>query len=75
MTPSLKGWPTKAKQAPSPHEVKLAPLGTNPAIQSLEGIWSVFDPQVSDTTFYSVIHKKVLISDDFYVTQTSLSKS
>ena len=38
MTPSLKGWPTKAKEALSPHEVRLAPLGTNPAFQSLEGI-------------------------------------
>ena len=26
MTPSLEGWPTKAKEAPSPHEVRLAPL-------------------------------------------------
>ena len=24
MTPSLEGWPTKAKEAPSPHEVGLA---------------------------------------------------
>ena len=23
MTPSLEGWPTKAKEAPSPHEVRL----------------------------------------------------
>ena len=30
MTPSLEGWPTKAKEAPSPHEVRLAPLDTNP---------------------------------------------
>ena len=28
MTPSLKWWPTKAKEALSPHEVKLAPLDT-----------------------------------------------
>ena len=34
MTPSLEGWPTKAKEAPSPHEVRLAPLGTNPVFQS-----------------------------------------
>ena len=25
MIPSLEGWRTKAKEAPSPHEVKLAP--------------------------------------------------
>ena len=27
-TPSLEGWPTKAKETPSPHEVKLALLDT-----------------------------------------------
>ena len=30
VTPSLEGWPTKAKEAPSPHEVRLASLDTNP---------------------------------------------
>ena len=35
MTPSLEGWPTKAKEAPSPHEVKLSPLDTNPVFQCL----------------------------------------
>ena len=35
MTPSLEGSPTKAKEAPSPHEVRLAPLDTNPVFQSL----------------------------------------
>ena len=37
LTPSLEGWPTKAKEAPSPHEVRLAPLDTNPVFQSLGG--------------------------------------
>ena len=32
MTPSLEGWPTKAKEAPSPHEVRLTPLDTNPVV-------------------------------------------
>ena len=32
---SLEGWPTKAKEAPSPHEVRMAPLDTNPVFQSL----------------------------------------
>ena len=36
VTPSLEGWPTKAKEAPSPHEVRLAPLDTNPVFQSLK---------------------------------------
>ena len=31
--PSLEGWPTKAKEAPSPHEVRLTPLDTNPVFQ------------------------------------------
>ena len=35
MTTSLEGWPTKAKEAPSPHEVRLAQLDTNPVFQSL----------------------------------------
>ena len=30
MTPSLEGSLTKAKEAPSPHEVGLTPLDTNP---------------------------------------------
>ena len=34
MTPSLERWPTKAKEAPSPHVVRLAPLDTNPVFQS-----------------------------------------
>ena len=35
MTTSLEGSPTKAKEAPSPHEVRLAPLDTNPVFQCL----------------------------------------
>ena len=27
---SLEGWPTKTKEAPSPREVRLTPLDTNP---------------------------------------------
>ena len=37
MTPSLEGWTTKAKEAPFPHEVRLAPPNTNPVFQSLRG--------------------------------------
>ena len=29
MISKLEGWPTKAKKAPSPHEVRLTPLDTN----------------------------------------------
>ena len=35
MTPSLEGSPTKVKEAPSPHEVRLALLDSNPVFQSL----------------------------------------
>ena len=35
--PSLEGWPTKAKEEPSPHEVRLIPLDTNPLFQCLGG--------------------------------------
>ena len=33
--PSLEGLPTKAKEAPSPHRVRLTPLDTNPVFHSL----------------------------------------
>ena len=36
MIPSLEGLPTKAKEAPSPHEGRLAPLDTIPVFQSLD---------------------------------------
>ena len=36
VTPSLEGWPTKAKEAPSPHEVRLALLDTNPVFQAYQ---------------------------------------
>ena len=36
MIPSLEGWPPKAKEAPSPHEVILRPLDTNPVFQCLK---------------------------------------
>ena len=46
MIPSLEGWPTKAKEAPSPHEVRMSPLDTNPVFQSLggQGIFIVTPP-------------------------------
>ena len=28
--PSLEGWPTKTKEAPFPHEVRLSPVDINP---------------------------------------------
>ena len=38
MIPSLEGWPTKAKEAPFPHEVRLTPLDTSPVFQCLGDI-------------------------------------
>ena len=38
MIPSLEGWPTKVKEAPSPRKVRMSPLDTNPVFQSLGGI-------------------------------------
>ena len=35
MTPPLEGWKIKAKEARSPHEVKLTPLDTNPVFKCL----------------------------------------
>ena len=37
VTPSLEGWPTKAKEAPSPHEVRLTMLDNKPVFQRLGG--------------------------------------
>ena len=43
MTPSLEGPPTKAKEAPSPHEVRLVLLDTNPVFQCLsENVTYIF---------------------------------
>ena len=35
MIPSLEGWPTKVKEAPSPHKVRLTLLDTNPVFLCL----------------------------------------
>ena len=43
MTPSIEGWPTKAKEAPSAHEVRMSTLNTNPVFQSLVEIFEVYD--------------------------------
>ena len=38
MTPTLEGSQTKAKKAPSPSEVRLAPLDTNPIFTDFASI-------------------------------------
>ena len=35
MTPSLDGWPTKTKEVPSPHDVRLNPLDMNSVFKCL----------------------------------------
>ena len=35
VTPSLEGWPTKATEASSPHEIRLSLLDTNPVFHCL----------------------------------------
>ena len=35
MTKSLEGSPTKAKEVPSPHDIRLGPLDTNPVFHCL----------------------------------------
>ena len=42
VTSSLEGWPTKAKETLSPHEVRLTPLDTNTVFQCLR----VKSPQI-----------------------------
>ena len=37
---SLEGWPIKAKETPSPHEVRLTLVDTNPVFQSLRSLKS-----------------------------------
>ena len=48
MTPSLEGSPTKTKEAPFPHEVRLALLDTKPVFQCLR-------------LFFIIIHLNMLL--------------
>ena len=36
--PSLKGWSTKAKEAPSPHDIRLNPAEHQPSISMSQGL-------------------------------------
>ena len=64
MTTSLEGWPTKAKEGLSPHEIRLAPLDTKPVFQSLRGKFSFNQPKIgcetgwcdSTSTHYMATH-------------------
>ena len=66
MTPSLEGWPTKAKEAPSPHEVRLAPLDTNPVFQSLGRKLAVYiDSKYKLKSIPSKLGVSILITNIF----------
>ena len=56
MIPSLEGLPTKAKEAPSPLEVRLAPLDTNPVFHSLGD-----NNSLGDNYYFSVITINLVI--------------
>ena len=55
VTPSLEVWPTKAKEAPSPHEVRLAPLDTNTVFQSLGELVLVSTVSIDVKTCFVVL--------------------
>ena len=42
MTPSLERSPTKAKEAPFPHEVKTGPAGHQPSISMSQGKCDIY---------------------------------
>ena len=56
MIPSLEGLPTKAKEAPSPHEVRLSPLDTNPVFHSLVGS---FNPDLNKEAQEVIFSRKM----------------
>ena len=58
MIPSLEGWPTKAKEAPSPHEVRMSLLDTKPVFQSLGGGGNLNN----DTIYRSHLLKKCFVT-------------
>ena len=69
MTPLLEGWPTKAKEAPYTHEVRLAPLDTNQVFQCLgtwdaPGLKKVIINTFKGNSLESVIENIIFLSSD-----------
>ena len=62
MTLSLEGRPTKAKEAPSPHKVRLDPLDTNPIFQRLEVKFMLDCQKINLLTYFLTTNKKKIIS-------------
>ena len=75
MIPSLEGWPTKAKEAPSPHDVRLTPLDTNPVLNQVSSKATVFHkitilvlviPKLTETEFtffFSYVFSETVITN------------
>ena len=61
MTPSLEGWLTKAKEAPSAHEVRMTPLDVNPVFQCL---WEfiITHPNVSRNVKFCLFGYSILLN-------------
>ena len=67
MTPSLEEWPTKAKEAPSAHEVRLALLDTNPVFQTSNNLKSkITSNNLKNKIFYN---RKIQLWHKFYMHQ------
>ena len=56
MTPTLEGLPTNAKEAPFPHEVRLALLDTNPVFQCLGEIFQYSQGSFTLAMFFFLGH-------------------
>ena len=67
MTRSLGRWPTKAKEAPSPHEVRLATLDTNPVLQCIRENFMNFELEA--------IHSDCLLAKNIETKCCPLSKN
>ena len=59
MAPLLEGLPAKAKEAPSPHKVRLAPLDTNLVFHCLRETFDIFS-ELTLTIFTSFDIFKIL---------------
>ena len=62
MTLSLEGRPTKAKEAPSPHRVRLDLLDTNPIFQCLEVKFMLDCQKINLLTYFLTTNKKKILS-------------